>query len=64
MKFDWENVKIRLSSRKLWLSIIAFITLILQAMGKSDNEIAQASAIIMAGAVVIGYCIGNGLKND
>ena len=64
MKFSWEVVKIKLSSRKLWLSVIAFVTLILQAMGMSENEVAQISAIIMAGAVVIGYCIGNGLKND
>lgn len=64
MKFSWEIVKIKLSSRKLWLSVIAFVTLILQGIGMTENEIAQISAIIMAGAVVIGYCIGNGLKND
>lgn len=64
MKFDWEYVKIKLSSRKLWLSVVAFATLIMQAIGLSENEVAQAGAIIMAGAVVIGYCIGNGLKDD
>ena len=64
MKFDWEYVKIKLSSRKLWLSVIAFVTLVMQAVGLSENEVAQAGAIIMAGAVVIGYCIGNGLKDE
>lgn len=64
MKFDWEYVKIKLSSRKLWLSVVAFVTLVMQAIGLSENEVAQAGAIIMAGAVVIGYCIGNGLKDD
>lgn len=64
MKFSWEYVKIKLSSRKLWLSVIAFVTLVMQAIGLSENEVAQAGAIIMAGAVVIGYCIGNGLKDD
>lgn len=64
MKFSWEYVKIKLSSRKLWLSVIAFVTLVMQAVGLSENEVAQAGAIIMAGAVVIGYCIGNGLKDD
>ena len=64
MKFSWEYVKIKLSSRKLWLSVIAFVTLVMQAIGLSENEVAQAGAIIMAGAVVIGYCIGNGLKDE
>ena len=64
MKFSWEYVKIKLSSRKLWLSVIAFVTLVMQAVGLSENEVAQAGAIIMAGAVVIGYCIGNGLKDE
>lgn len=63
MMFDWEYFKIKLTSRKLWISIASFVTLILTAIGKTESEIAQVTAIIMAGAVVVGYLIANGLED-
>lgn len=58
MKIDWKR---KLTSRKLWVSIAAFVSLLMVALGCSENEAAQVSALIMAGATVIGYVIGEGL---
>ncbi len=58
MKSDWKR---KLTSRKLWISIAAFVSLLIVALGGTENEAAQVSALIMAGATVIGYVIGEGL---
>lgn len=58
MNIDWKR---KLTSRKLWVSIAAFVSLLMVALGCSENEAAQVSALIMAGATIIGYVIGEGL---
>ena len=63
MKFDWEYLKIKLSSRKLWVSVASFFALLMTALGKTESETTQMTAIIMAGAVVIGYLVANGLED-
>lgn len=55
------NWKQKLTSRKLWMAIAAFVTLIMTAVGVSNNVVAQVSAIITAGATVIAYIVGEGL---
>jgi len=60
MKIDWKR---KLTSRKLWISIAAFVSLLIVALGGTENEAAQVSALIMAGATVIGYVIGEGLAD-
>lgn len=54
----------KLTSRKLWLSVASFVTLVYIALGGSETEATQISAIIMAGATVIGYVIGEGLADS
>ena len=54
----------KLTSRKFWMSIASFVSLLLLAFGYSDNVATQVSAIIMAGASVIGYVIGEGLADS
>lgn len=61
MKFDWEVFKIKLTSRKLWLAIVSFVSLLMTARGMDEGSIAQMSAIIMAGASALGYIIAEGL---
>lgn len=51
----------KLTSRKLWLSIASFVSMLVIALGKSQSEAAQISALIIAGATVIAYVIGEGL---
>lgn len=59
-KIDWKR---KLTSRKLWLSIASFVTMLVIAFGGSESSATQVSAIIMAGATVIGYVIGEGLAD-
>lgn len=60
MKINWKK---KLTSRKLWVSICGFTSLLVVALGGTESEAAQASAIIMAGATVVGYVIGEGLAD-
>ena len=61
MKIDKDAIIRKLTSRKLWASVCAFVTLILVARGFKESEAAQVASIIMAGATVIGYVLGEGL---
>lgn len=60
MKINWEK---KLTSRKLWVSICGFASLLVVALGGTESKAAQVSAIIMAGATVVGYVIGEGLAD-
>lgn len=53
----------KLTSRKLWLSIASFISMLMVARGSSENEAAQVAALVMAGASVIGYALAEGLAD-
>ena len=57
-KIDWQR---KLASRKMWLSIASFVSMLVVALGGGQNSATQISALIMAGATVIGYVIGEGL---
>lgn len=61
MKIDWKK---KLTSRKLWLSIASFVSMLIIALGGTESEGAQIAALIMAGATVIGYVIGEGLADS
>ena len=51
----------KLTSRKFWMAVCSFVTLLIIAFGRSESEAAQVSAIIMAGATVLSYIIGEGM---
>lgn len=57
-KFDFNRFLIKLTSRKLWVAICGFITLLLTAKGLPDESIAQYVALIMAGASILAYLFG------
>lgn len=57
------DLKRKLTSRKLWLSVASFVSMIVMARGGTESTATQISALIMAGASVIGYCIGEGLAD-
>ena len=59
-----RNWKRKLTSRKLWLSVASFVSMMVVACGGAESEAAQISALIMAGATVIGYVIGEGLVDS
>lgn len=64
MKFDWEVFKIKLTSRKLWLAIVSFVTMIMTARGADEGSIAQVASIIMAGASILAYIIAEGFVDS
>ena len=53
----------KLTSRKFWLSIANFATMMIVACGGTENQASQVAALIMAGATVIAYVIGEGLAD-
>lgn len=59
-----SDLKRKLTSRKLWLSVANFASMMMIFFGSSDSEATQVSAIIMAGAGVVGYLIGEGLADS
>ena len=59
-KIDWKR---KLTSRKLWLSIASFVSMLIIALNGNEGSAQQISALIMAGATVIGYVIGEGLAD-
>lgn len=59
-----ENIVRKLTSRKLWMSIASFVSMMIVACGGTENEGTQVAALIMAGATVIGYVIGEGLADS
>lgn len=58
---DWKR---KLTSRKLWLSVASFVSMLMVALNYSENQAAQIAALIMAGATVIGYVLGEGLADS
>ena len=57
---DWKK---KLTSRKLWVAIADFVGMIIVAFGYADEVATQVTALIMAGAGVIGYLIAEGLAD-
>ena len=60
-KIDWTR---KLTSRKFWLSIASFVAMLLVALRQSETTATQITSLIMAGATVIGYVIGEGLADS
>lgn len=57
---DWKR---KLTSRKFWLSIAAFVTMLIVYFTGDAEKAERMSALIMAGATVIGYVIAEGLTD-
>lgn len=60
MKIDWKR---KLTSRKFWLAIATFVSMLLVYFGDSPSDAEQVSALIMAGGIVIAYIVGEGLAD-
>ena len=56
-----EDIIRKLTSRKFWLAVAAFVTELIVAF-RGDAELAETlSGMIMAGATVIAYIVGEGM---
>ena len=59
-KSDWKR---KLTSRKLWAAVAAFIIVICAAFGVSDIRAEQIVAVVTAAATMIAYIIGEGITD-
>ena len=59
-KIDWKR---KLTSRKFWMAISSFVAMLVVAFGGSESQATQITALIMAGAAVVAYIIGEGLAD-
>ena len=57
---DWAR---KLTSRKFWVAVVGFVTPLMIAGGAQDSAITQVTAIIMGGATLIAYILGEGLTD-
>ena len=54
----------KLTSRKFWAAVVGFVTPMMVAAGATDGTITQVTAIIMGGATLIAYIIGEGMAGS
>lgn len=59
-KIDWKR---KLTSRKWWISVAAFVAMMIVALGGGEETAQTVTALIMAGASAIAYTIGEGLAD-
>ena len=59
----WEDIQRKLTSRKFWLASGSFVAMLIVALGGAEETATQVSALIMAGATVVAYIIGEGMAD-
>ena len=58
MKINWAQ---KLTSRKLWMAVSAFVSGLILAFGGDENTAQTVSGCIMSAASVLGYLLAEGL---
>lgn len=54
----------KLTSRKFWVAVIGFVSQVLYCFKVAESDVQQITALIMAGATLIAYIIGEGLSDS
>ena len=57
---DWKR---KLTSRKFWSAVANFVTMLIIAFNGSQELATKITALILAGAGVVAYIIGEGLAD-
>lgn len=57
---DWKR---KLTSRKFWLAVAAFVSGLIVAFGGTESTAATVSGVILQGAAVLGYLLAEGLTD-
>lgn len=57
---DWKR---KLTSRKFWAAVAGFVGPLMLAFGATEETATQITALIMAGASVVAYIVGEGLAD-
>lgn len=60
-KINW---KLKLSSRKFWALLAGFIIPLLAAFNFSENQISQVVSILMSGAAIVAYILGESMVDS
>lgn len=58
-----DDIIRKLTSRKFWLALASFVTMLMIYFGEDKTKAEEVAAIIMAGATVIGYLLAEGLAD-
>ena len=59
-KIDWLR---KLTSRKFWVALTTFISMLIIACGGTAEKAEKIAALIIAGASAVAYIIGEGLTD-
>ena len=57
---DWKR---KLTSRKLWLALAAFLSGLIVAFGGAESTANTVSGVVLQGAAVLGYLLAEGLTD-
>ena len=57
---DWKR---KLTSRKFWAAVCALVANLVIVLGGTEETSVQITALIMAGAAVVAYIVGEGLAD-
>lgn len=60
MKIDWKR---KLSSRKFWMALASFVCMLVLYFSEDNNDAQKVTCIIMAGASLIAYTIGESMAD-
>ena len=60
MTIDWKR---KLTSRKFWMAVAGFVTGLILALNGSAEVAETVSGVIMSGASVVAYIVGEGLAD-
>ncbi len=58
---DWKR---KLTSRKFWAAVAGFVSMLVIALGKNAETAQTVTGLIMAGASLVAYMIGEGLADN
>ena len=58
-----EDIIRKLTSRKFWTAVAEFVAMMILAFKGNQETAAQVTALIMAGAAVIAYIVGEGMAD-
>lgn len=61
MQIDWKR---KLTSRKFWAAVAGFVSMLIVALGRDAETAQTVTGLIMAGASLAAYMIGEGLADS
>lgn len=56
-------MKRKLTSRKLWIAIANFVTMLIVFINSGDNSPERIYSLIMAGGTMVAYIVGEGFAD-